>query len=283
MVKLIGVVILYHPDTKVLFDHINSYLPLLDRLLMYDNSESPSSELTKCIQLQGSDKLDYHFFGQNEGISKRLNMAAAYGISQGCQYLLTMDQDSAFEAGDFERYLLKIERNSFENAAQFGVNCQPEFTPQSATPQKVNNLITSGSIIDLQLFKQVGEFDEKLFIDFVDTEFSYRVVGKGFCNIQFSDIVLKHRIGYLKMGRSWKNFKKTPRILHSPIRVYYILRNGLYLLNNSPYVHGDSRKELLTSMKMIKNDLLYSDHLLSVYKNVCSAIVDFVTKKMGKK
>ncbi len=283
MVKLIGVVILYHPDIHILFDQIHSYLPQLDKLLLYDNSETRSTELTQLIEKQGSEKLEYHFFGQNEGIAKRLNMAAEYGIAQGYRFLLTMDQDSAFEPGDFERFVEKVRNNALDRVAQFGVNCQPEFTPIDRIPQKVNDLITSGSMLDLQLFPKVGVFDEKLFIDFVDTEFSFRVVGKGYYNLLFSDIVLKHRIGYLKMGRSFKDFKKTPRILHAPIRVYYIVRNGLYLLNHSPFVKGETKKHLLTSMKMIKNDLLYSDHLGAVYFHVCMAIFDFSIKKMGKK
>jgi len=283
MVKLIGVVILYYPDTNILFDQIHTYLPHLDKLLLYDNSETRSDELVLQIEKQYSDKLEYHFFGENGGIAKRLNLAAEYGISKGYRFLLTMDQDSAFEPGDFEQYVDKIVNNELERVAQFGVNCQPEFTPVSQVPQKVSQLITSGSVIDLQLFPQVGVFDEKLFIDFVDTEFSFRVAGKGFTNLLFSSIILKHRIGYLKMGRSFKNFKKTPRILHAPIRVYYIVRNGLYLLTHSPFVTGANKKHLLTSMKMIKNDLLYSDHLTAVYRHACMAIVDFVCNKMGKK
>ncbi len=283
MINIMGVVILYHPDTNLLFDHINTYLPGVNKLLLYDNSELPSPELVQMVGLQDSPKLEYIYFGKNEGISKRLNMAAEYAIANGYEFLLTMDQDSAFEKDGFDNYLEKINRNTIAGVAQYGVNCQPDITPATTTPEKVISLITSGSILDLKLFTQVGPFDEKLFIDFVDAEFSYRVVDKGFVNVLFSDIILLHRIGYLKMGRSLKNWKLTPRLLHAPVRVYYILRNGLYLWFRVPYIKGEARKHLSGSMKILKNDFIYHENPGVVYSNAGMAIFDFIRNKMGKK
>ena len=98
--NIIGVVILYQPDTSILFDHINSYLPALDKLLLFDNSEIYSSELEQLIQDQNSAKLLYRFYNENAGIAKRLNQAADYAIENGYDYLLMMDQDSGFKDND---------------------------------------------------------------------------------------------------------------------------------------------------------------------------------------
>jgi rhamnosyltransferase len=227
--------------------------------------------------------LIYRFFNENGGISKRLNQAVEYAMENGYDFLLMMDQDSGFYIDDFAIYLNRIARNDIENVAQFGVNCQPEITLPNSIPQKVINLITSGSVINLKYFRKVGEFNEKLFIDFVDTEFSFRVVEKGNINLLFSDIVLNHRIGFLKVGRSLKNFKLTPRILHSPVRVYYILRNGLYLLFRYDKISGPARKVLLQSMLILKNDFIYHSNLAEVYSNAFWAVFDFLRNKMGKK
>jgi rhamnosyltransferase len=283
MLNIIGVVILYHPDTSTLFDHINSYLPALNKLLILDNSEAPSPFLDQLIHSQNSTKISYIFFNENGGISKRLNYAAEYAIENEFDYLLMMDQDSGFNNDDFQLYLHKIEENNQDNIAQFGVNCQPEIIVPNSVPQTVNNLITSGTVLKLKYFSNLGNFNEDLFIDFVDTEYSIRVIEKGYTNLLFSDIVLKHRIGFLKMGRSLKNFKLTPRILHSPIRVYYILRNGLYLLYGNNKIKEPNRAVLFESMKILKNDFMYHPNLATVYINAFWAIVDFLRNKMGKK
>ncbi len=194
-----------------------------------------------------------------------------------------MDQDTGFQPGQMLQYWQKVQDNQLDKVVQFGANCQPDFTPISDIPQQTNNLITSGTILDLSIIDQIGTFDKALFIDFVDTEFSFRVVEKGYRNLLFADIVLKHRIGYLKMGRSIKNLKSSARILHAPIRVYYILRNGLYLLFRSPFVKGENRKLLLSNMKILKNDLIYHNQRWAVYSNVMRAVYDVVFGKMGKK
>ncbi|OYU53847.1 MAG: hypothetical protein CFE25_17300 [Chitinophagaceae bacterium BSSC1] len=283
MDKLMGVVILYHPDTNALMEHLQSYLSVVDHLLLLDNSESPSSDVTEILSKDASNKIQYQYFGENRGIAERLNQAIEYAQSKGYRYLLTMDQDTGFQPSQMLQYWQKVQDNQLDKVVQFGANCQPDFTPISDIPQQTNNLITSGTILDLSYIEQIGPFDQALFIDFVDTEFSFRVVEKGYRNLLFADIVLQHRIGYLKMSRSIKNFKSSARILHAPIRVYYILRNGLYLLFRSPFVKGENRKLLLSNMKILKNDLIYHNQKGAVYSNVLRAVYDFVFGKMGKK
>lgn len=283
MDKLMGVVILYHPDTNALLAHLQSYLSVVDHLLLLDNSENPSSNMEEALTQENSNKIQYRYFGENRGIAERLNQAIAAAKSMGYRYLLTMDQDTGFQPGQMLQYWQKVQNNQLDKVVQYGANCQPDFTPINALPQQTNNLITSGTILDLAQIDQVGLFDEALFIDFVDTEFSFRVVEKGYRNLLFADIVLQHRIGYLKMGRSFKNFQTSARILHAPIRVYYILRNGLHLLFRSPYVKGANRTLLLSNMKILKNDLIYHNQRWSVYSHVLRAVYDVIFGKMGKK
>ena len=102
--NIAGVVILYHPDIKQLSENINTYVPGLKELYIYDNSEiqTPGIEaalnnLHPCIK--------YQFFNSNEGIAKRLNQAVETAMQSQYDYLLTMDQDSSFKVGDFDTTL----------------------------------------------------------------------------------------------------------------------------------------------------------------------------------
>jgi rhamnosyltransferase len=280
--NIAGVVILYHPDIKQLSENINTYVLGLKQLYIYDNSEiqTPGIEaalhnLHPCIK--------YQFFNNNEGIAKRLNQAVEAAMQTQYDYLLTMDQDSSFKPGDFEKYKSLIQKEEYTKVAQFGINCQPQITISSEQPQEALTLITSGSILNLSLIKKVGEFNEDLFIDFVDAEFSYRVVQHGLINLMFSKILLNHALGKLVPGRSLMTFKKSLRIIHTPVRSFYITRNGLTLLFKHKGLGPEMKKDVIRCMKILKNDLIYHPRLTQVYINVMKGIFAFCFNKMGKK
>ena len=280
--NIAGVVILYHPDINQLSENINTYVSGLKQLYIYDNSETQTPGIEAALnQLHPSIK--YHFFSANQGIGQRLNQAVEAAVQSQYDYLLTMDQDSSFKPGDFELYKSFIQKEDYTNVAQFGVNCQPHITMMNEQPQEALTLITSGSILNLSLVKRVGDFNEGLFIDFVDAEFSYRVVQNGFINLMFSTILLNHSLGKLVPGRSLATFKKSLRIIHSPIRAYYITRNGLYLLFKQKGLSSVMKKDIIRCMRILKNDLIYHPQLLQVYINVIKGIFAFCFNKMGKK
>jgi rhamnosyltransferase len=279
---MVGVVILYHPDTVALIENIKTYINPLDTLLVYDNSETLTKELEIAV-CAISSKVIFKHFGQNEGIAKRLNQAIEYTVKKGEKHLLMMDQDSSFKDVDFYKYAEYISNNSLPNVAQFGVNCQPDFTPISSNPEKVISLITSGSVLAIGCIQQIGMFDENLFIDFVDTDFSHRVTNKGYVNLQFTNIVLNHSIGTRVDGRSLVTFKKSLRIIHSPIRVYYIIRNGLYLFFSNKELTNIQKKDIKRTLMVVKNDFIYNPQLFKVYKYALLGIWDFLTKRMGKR
>ena len=280
--NIAGVVILYHPDIEQLSDNIQTYLNGLKQLYVYDNSESKTPGLEEAL-LKLHPSIQYHYFNANEGIAKRLNQAIAQATLNQYDFLLTMDQDSSFKDGDFDKYKLSIQSSGDINVAQFGVNCQPDFTLPKDEPEEVLTLITSGSVLNLSLTKHIGPFNEDLFIDFVDAEFSYRVIQNGYTNLMFSNIVLNHALGTLVEGRGLGNFKKSMRIIHAPTRVFYIVRNGLYLLFKAQGLTSSMKKDVIRCIKIIKNDLIYNPQLFSVYKNVFAGIYAFMTNRMGKK
>ena len=280
--NIAGVVILYHPDMELLLANIQSYNTGLKQLYVYDNSDTKTLGIEEAL-LKLNPSIEYKYFNANEGIAKRLNQAMDQASLNQYDYLLTMDQDSSFKAGDFEKYKSLIQSTAYNHVAQFGVNCQPDFTQSKEQPEEALTLITSGSILNLSITKNIGSFKEDFFIDFVDAEFSYRVIQNGYINLMFSNIVLNHALGTLVEGRGLGNFKKSMRIIHAPIRVYYIIRNGLYLYFKVKGLTSPMKKDVIRCIKIIKNDLIYNPQLFSVYKNVFAGIYAFMANRMGKK
>jgi rhamnosyltransferase len=280
--KLAGVVILYNPASQKTLENILSYSTGLKKLYILDNSEQKYGEW-ELLSKQIGGHVEYINYGSNEGISKRLNTAAHKAIEEGYNFLLTMDQDSSFPVGIFDKYLNEIENCSINNVGQFGINFQPQFTAIEAKPVEALSLITSGSIINLAHFLKIGDYNEDLFIDFVDLEFSHRVNNAGYKVVQFTNIILNHQIGDRVPGRSFKTFKVTNRIIHSPIRVYYIVRNGLYLIFKAKNISKNARFEIFRGMTILKNNFIYHPQLFKIYLSTIVGIIDFVGNKMGKK
>lgn len=279
MNKIAAVVILYYPEQSTI-KNIRSYSPFVETVFAIDNSENPSKEfkdsivkIENCIYLQHN---------QNQGIAKRLNEACEIAKKKGFEWLLTMDQDSFFSEGMFEKYLICFENFYKEDVAIFGVNYMPEILPVSDDPVPVLSTITSGNLVNLSLNDVIGKYNEQLFIDLVDAEYCYRANNLNYKIILFSNIVLTHKLGYVQYGRSLKNFRLTPRILHNPVRIYYIVRNCLYMLYKFHNLPKQARKEIKNCLSLLKNNILYHKKRTLVIKNIIRGYLDFKRNKMGK-
>lgn len=282
MNKIAGVVILYYPANTVL-RNIKSYLPKLDKLFIIDNT--PENNKAFGNKLQESANIIYKHDGENKGIATRLNEAAALAIKEGYDWLLTMDQDSFFDEDSLDKYLSCV--SQFDKAAgvaMFGVMFTNQSTENiSCSFRDINQLITSGSLVNLKTYTNIGGFDENLFIDEVDFEFCLRAITKGYLVIQFTHIFLHHQLGVVSYHRSLKNTKVTSRTLHSPIRSYYLTRNFLYIkdkYNERFKTDIDFKKKAL--LNRYKNNILYNKDRWKVIRFIIRGYLDYRKKRMGK-
>ena len=95
-----GTVVLYNPLENVK-DNILSYLDLLDKLYVVDNSVNQDNQYL----LPSSNKIVYINNKDNLGIAKALNIAFERAIKDGYTWVLTMDQDSKFLDDNFEKLI----------------------------------------------------------------------------------------------------------------------------------------------------------------------------------
>ncbi len=276
-----GVVILYHPDDTVI-ENIQSYLPYVEKLYVADNTEGKMSGVS--LQLKAQNKTQILHDGSNEGIAKRLNEAVTVAMNEGFQWLLTMDQDSRFEESEVQNYFSCANNYLHKNkTAMFGVEYEEKSSLPDCIAKRKVQLITSGSIVNLSLFNIIGGFDEALFIDEVDLEYCYRSITKGYKIIQFPNIFLHHHLGSVSYHKSLKNLATTPRVLHSPVRLYYMIRNYLYVQKKygNQFAENDKhRREAL--LNRIKNNLLYGDNRLKTIRYIVKAVVDYNNGKFYK-
>jgi rhamnosyltransferase len=281
MTKIAGTVILYHPDDSVI-SNIASFSGFVEKLYVVDNSEQNNRQLIEKIT---APNLFYIHDGENMGISIRLNQVARLAIAAGFDHLLTMDQDSFFEEEAIRNYWQCISTYlEKEQTSMYGIEFMHQSPQKDAcSPREVEHLITSGSVINLGLFETIGGFDENLFIDEVDLEYCYRSIIKGYKVIQFPNIFLQHTLGETSYYRAFGIFKPTPRILHSPVRLYYRVRNYLYVTGKyrSRFPQDcNRRKQVLVNS--IKNNLIYGKQKWRLIRYMLKAIADFKKGKLGK-
>lgn len=264
--QISGVVILYKPNVKEVLRNVRSYIDYIKTLYVFANS-SCSVKTTESIKAISS-KIVFIQNGANEGIAKPLNNALNLSISES-GWLLTMDQDSYFEPEQASSYFDSFNQ-LFSQTKNIAVVCpnhssKNQSASTNADYKEIKGAITSGSIINTKICKEVNGFEEKLFIDYVDFEYCYRCFINGNKIIQFSNIYLNHSIGIKKQAGYFSVINKSGRSLHTPFRVYYMVRNFLYTSakykKHLPKEIREKRSELLVSLK---NNLLFSGKFFKV-------------------
>lgn len=235
-----GVVVLYNPQTDII-ENIKSYINQLDQLFIINNSNS-NMTLDFTQQLT-SDKIRIINNKENMGIAVALNQGVQLALSNNFKYLLTMDQDSKISSNFVHDALYK-----FENQDDIGIVC-PTIVYNS-NPVKKHTIaksriaITSGSLLNLSIINSIGGFDENLFIDYVDYEYSLRLLSKQFKILQLENAFLYHNLGNMaKVKFLWMTFFPTN---HSPERLFYRTRNRFYVYK----LYSESFKDFIFKDKL---------------------------------
>lgn len=178
----------------------------------------------------------------NIGVAAALNLGLKKAVEEKFDWLLTMDQDSVFEAGALNE-LKKVALSCDNKVAWISpFHKTQKAKTASAGIEEVRVEMTSGSLIRPGL----GSFEEKLFIDSVDHEYCLRLRKNGYKIIRVNNAVLNHQLGTLK--KNWMGFST---IVHPASRRYYITRNMLYVMAKYPEFRMFGAKELIKSFVLI--------------------------------
>lgn len=212
------VVVLYNALPKDYVFDVKQY-----NVIIIDNT--PNRDLT----IEG-DNITYLPLNDNMGIAKALNEGFEIAKRLGSDYILTMDQDSSLPTNMIQEYMNFIEgRNEKIGLVAPLINMYNGENKQvSDTYVKIDEAITSGSLIPLQAYNEVGGFKEEMFIDGVDFEFCWNLKRHGYSIYQLNNVLMQHQLGDSKEYSLWGKhlFYVTN---HNYIRRYYMTRNSLYI------------------------------------------------------
>lgn len=139
----------------------------------------------------------------------------------------------------------------------------------------VSIVISSGSMVKIDLIKDIGFFMGGYYIDQIDVEYCLRVLENGYSIIATSVAMLTHTIGDRKKKKLL--FLTLKPNFHSAFRKYYIFRNGIITLKQYKNKYPGLKKLMV---KRFIHDLLgvifFEDFKIekffSIYKGVRDGI-----------
>ncbi|MFH1838513.1 MAG: glycosyltransferase family 2 protein [Candidatus Kuenenbacteria bacterium] len=281
-IKIAGVVVLYNPTLNVI-DNINSYIDDLEILFVIDNSDE--KEMAILDIFKNKEKVCYIDNHGNKGIANALNIGAKKAIENGYDWLFTIDLDSKVPFGMIASMIECLEFYNSKNIGIISPVHQNKYGKFSEKNNKKNEAyskilitMTSGNLLNLNAYKKVGPFLEKLFIDSVDPEYCLRLNLNNFLVIQANEAILEHNLGKQK-----KCFFFFPTN-HSPLRRYYITRNRLFV--NHLYKKkfpAFCKNETMRFYKDLIKILIAEDQILLKIKAMIQGFIDYRNNKFGKK
>lgn len=225
--RILAGIVSYNPEFGQLIAGIGAVVNQVDRLVVVDNGSRNSQEIIDEIKKYNSEIVIISNT-KNIGIAGALNQILEFGITHGFEWVLTLDQDSTVPKDIISKFkVFMLSDVGIICPKIVDINMKEEIDSNITTEIKnPEDIITSGSCINLGIAKRLHGFDERLFIDYVDTEFQNRVLINGYRIIQVSSVRLLHEVGHM----TEKNIVGY-RVLcsnHSPTRRYYQVRNRLY-------------------------------------------------------
>ncbi len=231
--KVFAGIVCYQPQIDILVKCIESVANKVAKVVVVDNGSENYDAILDCSKTYENVELIKN--EKNIGVASALNQLFQYAYANGGDYVLCLDQDSIIPPNMLKVYEdVLTESDKTEQIAILCPKIHDRIT-QKTWPNPVNDerivkvdrCITSGSLNNVSTWKRVGGFDEYLFIDEVDHDYSYRVLKSGLDILLCTDVVMDHQIGNTEV----KHIFGKPIYVrnHSAFRKYYIVRNMLYI------------------------------------------------------
>jgi len=292
-INVCPIIITYHPQNA----HLNNIVEIskiFKKIIVVDNTNA-QSQPQQLDELRSISGIELITNGSNLGIARALNIGVQRACDHGYPWVLTFDQDSQIEPSMIDGFSnVYSSLDEKEKIAVIGSNHidlnsgQPYYAiPKNAKKSwvKRKTVVTSGSLVSTETFKNIGPFCERFFIDSVDHEFCLRARKKGYTIILSTKPLMKHAMG----ARTVHRFPLIPKIQitsshYPPFRWYFITRNRLIVISKfcfSDFIWCASRLVRLAGAIGIM--CLFEHDRMNKIKNIWWGVLDAATGRLNRK
>ena len=278
MIRIVAGIVLYNPDIERLMENVSSVNIQVDRLYLFDNGSENIDDIYRI--LHGLSHIKFISNRVNVGVATALNTLVAVAAEDGYDWIVTLDQDSVAPSNlisEYQKYAgIKevgmlcckiVDRNFGERIYDKGHDKEVEF---------LSLCITSASAVNVNAWKRVGGFCEKMFIDAVDFDICMSLCEYGYKILKINDVKLLHEVGH---SRKVKLLGKEELVFnHSPLRCYYMIRNN-FLLGKR---HHQLLRQIGLAVKRIILINMYEENRWNKNKMMFQGIFHALIGKYGK-
>ena len=296
MSSLVAIIVTYYPEESGIVRLLRAIESQVSHVVIVDNG-SPES-VGKVIRQHIPENGLFIPKGYNSGTAGAINTGISQAEKLAASHIVLFDQDGVPEPDMVEKLISAMNRKKVEcKVAAVG----PKYSDvkgQHASPfvklkglklrrvdcnddedevVAVDHLISSGCLISMQALREVGGMEESLFIDYVDTEWCLRAIFQGYSLFGVCFAHMQHDLGddFVSL------FGRTVPV-HSSLRYYYLIRNGLWLLRqswvSSAWRVMDARRLVLIYIVVS----LFVGTRLENWKMMTTGIWHGITGRMGR-
>lgn len=276
---LINVIIVtYNPNIDDLFKNIYKFMDGVDSIILVDNASNEEIQKKLVDFCSQNKKVKFVPMEINNGIGSAQNEAVRLLFDQqndDQQFVLFFDQDSYLTSSQVHDLVQHFKEEHYQNSNLAALGAQTNENIQSDGRYIVKHIISSGSLTTLNTFKQIGYFDEELFIDFIDFAWCWKAEKLGYYVMVDNSVLLHHQTS----GHLPTIFGKG---IDNPNRLYYVYRNLIISLNryNTSFSFSWNWYKHLF-MKAIFQ-LIFASNRIYRLKMILSGVFDGLKGKAGK-
>lgn len=231
-----AVIVTYAPEMPRLTEALARTTPQVDAVVVVDNGPGP-------VELHGVEVIRP---GRNVGLAAAQNLGIAWARDRPHTHVLLLDQDSwpdpgmvaTLSAAASDGQVAAVgprhrdpRTGTYAPFLRVSFPMSRKIRAESGTV-RTDFLISSGSLIALDVLDAVGDMDESLFIDNVDLDWCFRAVDRGYVLHGVAEAHMDHQIG----DRRSRVLGIAQVAHHPPTRLYFIMRNrvALYRRRHTP-------------------------------------------------
>lgn len=269
------VIVIYNPDER-----INASVEQLQSdtsvkvIYLVDNSDKSIK-----YKFDKYSKAIYIPLNKNMGIGYAQNIGLTKAIEDGYDWALTLDHDTIINDNLLKKYDEYVSKNKCDrigiiNSDYYDINSE-KMKYGNENPIFIDEVISSGSLLNLNVYNQVGKMKETFFIDQVDNEYCYRLKTNHFKVLILPGKGFEHRLGNIKKKSIGK--KEFYTYNQPPIRTYYRTRNIIlfYRMYDDKVLKKKKRKELFLDLCRI----FFENHSIQKFYYFFKGIKDGIKYK----
>lgn len=285
-----AVLVLYNPEVERLNKVMEALSCQVVEVCIVDNSSCDNSSLFLIYS-----NVNYICLSQNKGIAAAQNVGIRYFEDKNFNFVLFIDQDSVITSNLVTKLYTAYQclNNIGFNVGVVGTRAYNSETNTPYPPKskefkfletletgydggitEVYSVISSVSLIPVNLFKTVGYMDESLFIDGVDHEWCWRAYHQSkLRSFIVEDAIISHQFG---LGDKKLGDKRVA--ISSPFRVYFQYRNYLWLCRRGYTPAFWKKKHFIKYIYKSIYFPIFVSPRLSYFRNIVRGIWDGLFK-----